>query len=430
MRTAGIIMECNPFHKGHEYIIKTAMEIAEGGPVIVVMSGDFVQRGIPAVIPKEKRARQVLNAGADLVLELPVCAATAGAERFARGAVTLLARTGVVTDLVFGSESTDTEYLIRCADFLLREPEAFRLLLKEKASSGLSYPAARAAAAAECSDHIRLPKSANDLLGTEYIKILMELNRQDRTEREGSAAGSLAGADRLSDSTESEEVFAGTLPIRPHAVRRIAADSASALRERMLEEGSGLSADDFSGLLLEKLLMIDRGYCRCTFTDYLDTGMELANRMHRLLPQFASWTQFCSLLKTRDITYTAVSRALTHILLDITADLSKPAEPLCARVLGCRRKSLSLLKKVQERGLILITGHGDAVHRLPAGSSAVRSLQLDIGASETWELVCRMKSRQKAVSNADSRKEKGYSPSSSHLACEPISDYARPFLIV
>ena len=87
MRVTGIIMECNPFHEGHDYLLKETRRITQADYIIVVMSGDYVQRGEPAVFDKYIRADQVLKAGADLVLELPLYMACGSAEYFARGGI-------------------------------------------------------------------------------------------------------------------------------------------------------------------------------------------------------------------------------------------------------------------------------------------------------------------------------------------------------
>ena len=99
MKVTGIIMECNPFHEGHAFILREARRITQADYIIAAMSGDFVQRGEPAVFDKYIRAEQILQAGADLVLEIPLYAACGSAEYFARGGINLLEKLGVVTDL-------------------------------------------------------------------------------------------------------------------------------------------------------------------------------------------------------------------------------------------------------------------------------------------------------------------------------------------
>ena len=121
MKIVGLIAEYNPFHNGHEYHIQKAKEVTGADTVIVVMSGNFVQRGAPAIMPKHLRAKVALKSGASLVLELPVCFATGSAEYFAQGAVALLDSLGCVDALCFGSECGDIQPLTRIAEVLSDE---------------------------------------------------------------------------------------------------------------------------------------------------------------------------------------------------------------------------------------------------------------------------------------------------------------------
>ena len=118
MKTAGIIVEYNPFHNGHLYHLQRAREIAGADYIVAVMSGDFVQRGEPSLLDKYVRARMALLCGADLVLELPVPFATGSAGDFAAGAVSLLDKLGVVDALCFGSECGRMEPLLSLARLL------------------------------------------------------------------------------------------------------------------------------------------------------------------------------------------------------------------------------------------------------------------------------------------------------------------------
>ena len=126
MKTAGIIAEYNPFHKGHEYQIRYTKEKLKADYVIVAMSGDYVQRGTPALISKHTRAEMALRCGADLVLEMPVSISTASAEAFAMGGVSLLDSLGIVDILCFGSESGEISALKELAEILVEEPEEYK----------------------------------------------------------------------------------------------------------------------------------------------------------------------------------------------------------------------------------------------------------------------------------------------------------------
>lgn len=180
MRVIGIIAEYNPFHGGHEYLISEAKRLV-GDPravVMTVMSGPFVQRGSLAVSPKHVRAKEALLSGVDVAIELPFTFACAPSERFASGAVELLYRTGVVTDLVFGVDCKEPKLLKELAEI---EPDED--VLKKALSDGKSYPAARAEAMISAysgnadsdvvSDTLRQP---NSILALDYIRACRKMN--------------------------------------------------------------------------------------------------------------------------------------------------------------------------------------------------------------------------------------------------------------
>lgn len=150
MRVAGIIAEYNPFHNGHAYHLRKAREEIGAEYVVIVLSAPFTQRGEPAIVDKWARARMALACGADLVLELPFAYAAQSAEWFARGGVAILERTGIVTDLCFGMETSDLAPLAGIARAAANETGQFKRALKRSLREGLSFPAARAEALAGC----------------------------------------------------------------------------------------------------------------------------------------------------------------------------------------------------------------------------------------------------------------------------------------
>ena len=337
-------MECNPFHEGHAYVIQKARDITGAQYCVVVMSGAFVQRGEPAVLPKETRARRILEAGADLVLELPVCYATGAADYFARGGVTLLQKLGIVTDLVFGSECANSEKLLDAARFLLAEPPAFSSLLRKNMAAGMTYATARSRAADALGTW--LPNTPNDVLGVEYCKYTFKSERH----------------------------------LQVHALPRTDAPHASELRKSMHDVRS-----EFDSALCYALFQ-----SRNSLNEYLGVSDDLANRIRQFLPQYQGYASFCSLIKTRNITYTAVSRALLHILLQIRKDAVQNCLDAgtigYARVLGFRRESASFLKLITDVSDIpLITKLSDAPDTL--ASPFAEMLQQDIAASELYDII-------------------------------------------
>ena len=143
MRAAGVIAEFDPFHNGHAYFLRRVRELTSADFIIVVMSGDYTQRGNPALLRKSLRTEAALMNGADIVLELPVQYATASAELFALGGVSILDSLKLADFLCFGTESDDMEALSMAADILASETEAFKESLDQKLREGMSYPAAR-----------------------------------------------------------------------------------------------------------------------------------------------------------------------------------------------------------------------------------------------------------------------------------------------
>ena len=340
MKTAAVIMECNPFHEGHAYILERARKETGCDCLLVLMSGNYVQRGEPAVFSKQVRTRAVLEHGADLVLELPLPYAAGSAEYFARGAVSLLNRLHADT-LVFGSETGDEEMLYRAARLLANEDTDFRKILQAELRQGLSYPAARAAALKSRGLEASAAAGPNDLLAAEYVRAILEEKS----------------------------------PMRILSVKRIPAKSATEIRSKILEGRHGdlpasvssqlqenasslpASPDLFSGPLLHALWQAAGK--EKELETYPDLSPDLANRLRALLPSYSSWSSFCSLIKTRNVTYTRISRCLLKILLDLKKeDVDRWIRAgWCgyAKVLGFRRESaafLGLLEK--EAGLPLI----------------------------------------------------------------------------
>ena len=189
MKVLGIVAEYNPFHNGHMYHIEQSKKLTGCDYVVCVMSGNFIQRGEPAIINKFARAEIALNSGVDLVIELPVPFSMSSAEYFAFGAVKLLDKLGIVDCISFGSEHGEINELLSIAKLLCEEPEEFKQYLAAELKSGLSFPAARQNAIEQYfSDKLDNPhnalnsnihellSSSNNILGVEYLKALIRLN--------------------------------------------------------------------------------------------------------------------------------------------------------------------------------------------------------------------------------------------------------------
>lgn len=404
MKIVGIIAEYNPFHCGHQYHIEKAKTMADADLALVVMSGDYVQRGEPAFVPKHIRARMALLSGADLVLELPVCFAGASAEYFAMGAVSLLEHLGCVDALCFGSECGDLAVLKETAQILASEPDAYKEALQASLKRGLSFPKARMAALETC-----LPVKAeasesvlnqpNNILAVEYLKALLKL---DSAIRPYTVSRIISGYhDReLSDSYSSASAIRNFFAQYRHALPPGREDLLKSLHGQIPDSGIDLLcqcfgrrfpvyADDFSLLLKQRLLQETKQ----SLQTYLDVSEELANRIKNRENEFLSFTRFCELLHTKETTYTRISRSLLHILLNIrTSDLNACASSgfvRYARVLGFRSESAAILKKISTHADIpLLTKPGRDEILDPLGK---KMLDQELYASALYESVITQK---------------------------------------
>ncbi len=364
MNVTAIISEYNPLHKGHLYHIEAAKKETNADYVIVIMSGNFVQRGTPAILGKYERAEAALKSGADLVLELPLMYATASAEYFALGGVALANTLGIVTHLSFGSEYGQADKFMELARLLLYEPEEMKLPLKAALKEGLSYPAARETAIKQIHPELaHLLETPNNILGVEYCKALLKLKSRiipHTMKRHG-------------EDYHSKEIstgFASATGIRK-CLRNTSAENKLFLEKQlapaMLEQlnpylnHAPLTEDDFSMLLHYKLICENRSH----LTEYFGVSKELSNRIYRHLNEFESFSSFAELLKTKNITRTAINRALLHILLDVNSeDVQAATKRGCVdyiRVLGFRKEAAPLLKEFSDIPEIpLITNLSDA----------------------------------------------------------------------
>ena len=178
MKIVGLITEYNPFHNGHLYHIKESLRVTGADAAVVVMSGDYVQRGTPAIMPKRIRAEMALMCGAGAGFELPVCYATGSAELFALGSVSLLESLGIVDSICFGSECNDLPILEQLAELLLEEPEAYQIQLKDYLKQGMSFQRARQEAIlsyTEDPQFAEILRNPNNILGIEYLKAIKKL---------------------------------------------------------------------------------------------------------------------------------------------------------------------------------------------------------------------------------------------------------------
>lgn len=400
MTITAVIAEYNPFHNGHAYQLAKARELTGADYLVVIMSGDFVQRGAPAILDQHDRAELALLGGADLVLQLPCHFALGSAQHFARGAVSLLTALGCVDFLCFGSEYGDTAPFLELADVLLHEPEEYRKLLSGLLRNGLSFPTARAQAlSAYFSGNASFSsfskeeldiflKEPNNILGLEYVQALCLLNSRIRPvtiRREGSGYhdGELL-REALPSATAMRNLLFSTPQTDLSPLASCMPEAVFPAFQNAVASHGLLTADDFSLLLAARLLTETKE----SLCSYLDLSPDLANRILRQRHACSSFSEFAMQLKTKEMTYTRISRALMHLLLN-----QKTMYPASYnRILGFRKSAGALLKEIGKcSSLPLIPKAADAP-RLLTGD-ALSAFESDVQSSLLYETVRSHKTR-------------------------------------
>ncbi|MBP3457597.1 MAG: nucleotidyltransferase [Lachnospiraceae bacterium] len=391
MKITGIIAEYNPFHNGHRYQIQRAREITGADYIIIVMSGNFTQRGTPALIDKYSRAKMALMGGADLVLELPACYATGSAEYFAAGSIALLTQLGCVDSICFGSECGDIIPLKNIARALVNESTDYQKALRANIKNGSTFPVARNAALAETLDGFvsfdTILGYPNNILGIEYIKAIL---RQNSTIEPftNMRIGSDYHSYKLADAFSSAISIRQSLSMQDD-LEMVHAQLPSATYGIMQEDFHKtfpVYAADFSSMLKFKLICErEKG-----FTQYQDVTKAISDKLVRDTFLMQGFDEFCDILKTKDVTYARISRCLSHILLDIYTDEVKQYMDsgivFYARALGFNENAASLTKKIKKNTSIpLITKTTSAAANLyPLGR---KQFEHDVHAAHVYECI-------------------------------------------
>lgn len=360
MRTVGVIAEYNPFHRGHAYHLKEAKRRSGADCCMVVLSGNFVQRGEPAVMDKWRRTRSALCHGADLVAELPVAYATASAEGFADGAVHLFTASNQIDALCFGAETEDLA-LLEAGALAERHPD-FTPLLQKGLKTGISYAAARGEALQTLTGADgAVYASPNNILAVEYLKALHRQNspirplavKRETGYHDPTALGPVPSATAIRKAIQEHPV--------PDLSQALADDELL----RAMAHGEAPILPEAFGPLLH--------YCLRTLSpdrlrefDGVSEGLE--NRIQNALGTCTGFGDLCRAVQTRRYPLTRVQRVFCHILLQLPPPSGPPAY---LRVLGFRRDAEKFLSALCETAALPVITN--PAKQLPTLSPAVQT---------------------------------------------------------
>ncbi len=356
VKVLGLVVEYNPFHNGHAYHLAKAQEMVKPDFTIAVMSGNFCQRGEPAIIDKFARTEIALLNGIDVVFELPFVFATQDAGGFAKGAIWSLKATGVVTNVVFGSESGDLDFLGKVANVLINQPDPFPKLMREELKKGHSFPNARKNALKryfEISrelnpDEVSKIEKSNDILGLEYIRSAMELQYNVKfhtVKRIGAEDKDEDFKGKFSSATAiRKQILSGNWDKVAQAVPQ----TSLRILSRELNEGRGpVAMEDLERLILAKFRLSDRQYLSKLYGFNEGIEKRFLDCSHRV----TNLKELFDCVKSKRFTLSKIRRLSLYALFDITQDFLESCNqhgPQYLRVLGFTKKGreiLSIIKK-------------------------------------------------------------------------------------
>lgn len=376
MKAVGLVTEYNPFHNGHLYHLNKAMELIGADISVAVMSGDFVQRGEPAVLDKYVRASMALNSGVNLVVELPVNYAVSSAESFAVGALKVLDYVKA-DSIAFGSESGDIERLSKLAHILCDNEDTLYKEISKYTANGISYAAARQKVVEKLTDKdtAAMLTSSNNILAVEYLKAIIKNNyaikpytvqRQGDSYNDTDIRSEYASATALRENLKADNI-SEYIPVKAGLI--------------LSSNTNYIYPDDITEVLFTRLLdiLFASNYDKNVFIEnvmqYPDVSKEIAGRLYksamdmitRTVPQRSeskdnwafSFGSLCENIKTKEVPLSRIKRALVRITLGLDKKhMEKYANEPYIRVLGFDKKGqeyLSYIRKTVEVPLITKT---------------------------------------------------------------------------
>lgn len=392
MKATGITAEFDPLHNGHAYIMEEARKLTDCDAVVVAMSGDFVQRGGPAVTDKWTRTGAALASGADLVIEIPVMFCLGNASQYAGASVSLLESAGC-TNIVFGSESGDTGLVETTAACIRDMGEELGKEISLLAKEGLSFPAARSRAYAalrqgratedDIAKELSVLREPNDILALEYV-MNMKLARPLAVKRQGQphSAGK-AEEGRYQSATAVRDLLCER--------RRSGTDLFEGLSEWMpetsldsLKEQPVTFSGDWTDVLRYAVMSSDPDLVE----DCPSGGEGLGRLLKSAVHSEDSFDGIISAVKSKRYTYTRISRLCMQVILGMTRTKYPYTEPAYIRVLGFNDRGRELLSSLKKDGacmLPVITNINKEGHALCAEAGDM--LGLDIHASDIYNLI-------------------------------------------
>lgn len=367
MSVIGIVCEFNPFHKGHKYLIDSVKK--SGDTVVCVMSGNFVQRGEPALFPKETRVKSALMNGADIVLELPFVYATASAEIFAYNAVKILECFGCDI-LAFGTESASVEELNNAVEIL--NSNDFNDKIKKHLTDGVSYPSARQRAFDEYNVDFDI-STPNNILALEYLKAIKKLNSKIKVipvtrigagYNETKSVNGIASATHIRQLINNKEDFSEYVP-----------ENAINLYEEEIQKGNYISTEKYNIASLALL----RSNLNDDISSIANMAEGLENRIKTAIKESTSLNEIYDKAKTKRFTHSRIRRAVLSLTFGIDEKDLKIVPPYC-RLLGFNSASAEIMGNLAKNSRIpFVVSYSDILSLNSADAEKIFNIENKAG---------------------------------------------------
>ena len=377
MKIIACIAEYNPLHLGHRKHFEYMKKVLNADKIIVLMSGNFSQRGEPTILNKFLRAKHAIIAGADLVIELPTVFATSNAENFAFGACSIIDKLGCVDGLCFGVESGDKQSYIDLASRMNNETKEFKKLLKTHLDTGISLAKAKFLTVKQLygeSYDEKLISSPNNILGLEYTKALLKLNSSIEI-------CPMIRSGNHNDKTLKKGVTSATSIRRYVKAKKVKKIKGNV--PRFVYKDLKNYPYDFDKMIMSKLITTS---CEILKTRP-DCTEGLENRIKALAKDNKTVDALIDKVITKRYTETRIRRILISNLLGITSDLLDDAKkgPFYAKILAVDSKNKDLISLISEKGdLTVLTRKSDV---LKLKNSATKIYEKDVLANDLYNLA-------------------------------------------
>ena len=378
MKICGIIAEYNPFHLGHLKQIDYVKNVLGAEKIIVILSGNFTQRGEPAVLDKFKRAQHAIIAGADLVIELPTIFATANAEIFAKGAVKILNSLNVVDSICFGVESGLEDDYIALASAMNNESKEFKKILKEKLETGVSLAKAKFQAVKELGGKFdeKLISSPNNILGLEYTKALLSLKSDIK----------IYPMQRCGDIDHNDKVLKKGITSATSIREVIKTGKIKKIKKNLPKYVFGDIKSypfAFEKLCLSSLITASPS----DMAKILDCTEGLENRIKALVKDNLNLGQLVDKVSTKRYTKTRIQRILLSNLLGVESDFIFDCleSPLYAKILALNSESKELLTLISKNSSYPIISRKSDESLLK--KKALKCFEKDLLSTELYSLI-------------------------------------------